>query len=288
MSCLDKDYPFLLDYFIKGIKNPERNIAHCILFWGNDIDAQYKLALEIARILNCKVDGAPDCNCLNCNWIRNNSHPAVLTYSKNDNKPSDDDSKTMFSISQARMIKNDLAITSEYHRVLIFCDKDSEGKLGGLNFTNFSTDAANALLKTFEEPPSNTTFFFLTNDISDMISTVVSRSQCFFVPSKKEEPQNFELVKEVMSGYLELQRSEVLDFNENILSLTKENEPDEVLVQLQNYMVNLLKSNLDNKLLKIKLLKDINAVEKAKKQLKLNMNIQTVIENLAFELILNN
>lgn len=194
MSCLDK-YPFLIDYFTKGIKNPDKNISHCILFWGNDIDAQYELALEIARILNCKLDGAPDCSCLNCTWIKNNTHPAVLTYSKADNKPSDDDSKTMFSIAQARMIKNDLAVTSDYHRVLIFCDKDSNGKLCGLNSTNFSTDAANALLKTFEEPPLNTTFFFLTNDISDMISTVVSRSQCFFVPAKKMNRKTLNLLR---------------------------------------------------------------------------------------------
>ena len=286
MSYLDKDYPFLLDYFRKGIKNPDKNISHCILFWGNDVEAQYELALEVARILNCKLDTAPDCNCLNCTWIRNNSHPAVLTYSKVDNKPTDDDSKTMFSIAQARMIKNDLAITSDYQRVLIFCDKDSNGKPCGLNFTNFSTDAANALLKTFEEPPANTTFFFLTNDISDMISTVVSRSQCFFVPSKKDEPQNFELVKNLMDNYLTITRNNVLDFNDTILSLTKDNDPSQIFIQMQNYMVNLLKSNLKNPQLKLKLISDIKAIEKAKKELKLNMNIQTIIENLAFDMVL--
>ena len=285
MSFLDKDYPFVTNYFSKGIKTGK--IANCILFWGNDIETQYELALEIARILNCKTDGSHNCQCLNCNWIRNNTHPAVLTYSKTDNKPSDDTAATMFSITQARMIKNDLAVTSDYHRVLIFCDKDSEGKPCGLNPTNFSTDAANALLKTFEEPPSNTTFFFLTNDISDMISTVVSRSQCFFVPSKKAEPQNFELVKNLLDGYLELERSEVLDFNEQILELAKENAPDTIFVQMQNYLVNLLKSNLKNKHLKIKLLSDLNSIEKAKQELKLNMNIQTIAENLAFEMILD-
>ena len=119
-----------------------------------------------------------------------------------------------------------------------------------------------------------------------MISTVVSRSQCFFVPSKKDEPQNFELVKDIMDGYLELERNEVLDFNDNILNLTKENEPINIFVQMQNYIVNLLKSNLENKQLKIKLLKDLNSIEKAKKELKLNMNIQTIVENLAFALIL--
>lgn len=285
-SNLYENYKFLTDYFTEGIKNPEKNIAHCILFWGNDVEAQYDLALEISRILNCKLDAKIDCSCRNCNWIRENAHPAVLTYSKSDNKPSDDDSKTMFSINQARTIKNDLAVTSEYHRVLIFCDRDKNGKPSGLNFTNFSTDAANALLKTFEEPPSNTTFFFLTNDISDMISTVVSRSQCFFVPSKKDEPQNFDLVKGLLDGYLELERNEVLDFNEKLLEIIKENEAEEVFTQMQNYLVNLLKSNLQNKHLKIKVLHDINSIEKAKKEYKLNMNIQTVVENLAFEMIL--
>ena len=285
MPCLDK-YPFLVDYFEKGVHNSDRNIAHCVLFWGHDIDAQYELATEIARLLNCKNDGAKDCDCLNCKWIKENTHPAVLTYSKVDNKPSDDDSKTIFSINQARMIKNDLAVTSDYHRVLIFCDKDSEGNLAGLNQTNFSTDAANALLKTFEEPPLNTTFFFLTNDITDMISTVVSRCQCFFVPSFKNEPQNFELVKEVLDGYLELERGEVLDFAENLLALVSENEPNEIFLQIQNYLVNLIKSNIENGTLKVKLLQDINSVEKAKREYKLKMNIQTIIDNLAFDLIL--
>ena len=286
MSCLAADYPFLVDYFNKGIKDSDKNIAHCILFWGNDIDAQYELALEIARLLNCKENGAENCTCHNCNWIRENAHPAVLTYSKTDNKPSDDDTKNVISISQARAIKNDLAVTSDYHRVLIFCDRDEDGKLGGLNQTNFSVDAANALLKTFEEPPENTTFFFLTNDVTDMISTVVSRAQSFFVPSRKEEPQNFELVKELLDGYLKLERQEVLDFNDSLLGLLQENNPNEIFIQMQNYMANLIKSNLDNNILKIRLIRDINSVEKAKREYKLNMNIQTISETLAFSLIL--
>lgn len=149
-----------MKYFNNGINSTGKNIAHCILFYGSDIQAQYDLALEIARMLNCTGDHTPDCQCLNCKWIRENNHPAVLTISKVDNKPSDDNSKTVISIDQARMIKNDLLVTSDYHRVLIFCDKDKEGNVAGLNLLNFQADAANALLKTFEEPPSNTTFFF--------------------------------------------------------------------------------------------------------------------------------
>lgn len=275
-----------MKYFNNGINSTGKSIAHCILFYGSDIQAQYDLALEIARMLNCTGDHTPDCQCLNCKWIRENNHPAVLTISKVDNKPSDDNSKTVISIDQARMIKNDLLVTSDYHRVLIFCDKDKEGNVAGLNQLNFQADAANALLKTFEEPPSNTTFFFLTKDKSDMITTVVSRAQCFYVPSMQDEDRDFSFVKDAMDGYLELERNEVLDFNDKILDLAKMIEPQIVFTQMQNYIEFLLKANIDNLSLKVKLIADLKAIEKAKQENSLNINIQTIVETLSFKLIL--
>lgn len=286
-ALLEEKYPFLMKYFKSGVNHPHKNIAHCILFYGTDLQAQYDLALEVARLLNCKEDKSADCNCLNCNWIRQNQHPAVLTISKVDNKPSNDESKTVISIEQARMIKNDLLTTSDYHRVLIFCDKDKDGNILGLNETNFQEPTANALLKTFEEPPSNTTFFFLTKDKSDMLATIISRAQCFFVPSKEDVNRDFSLVQSAMDGYLELNRNEVLDLYERMFELTKENDSEEVLNQIQNYMAALLKNSLDTPILKIKLIKDINAVEHAKEELRLNMNIQTILETLAFALVLD-
>ncbi len=286
-ALLEEKYPFLMKYFKSGVNHPTRNIAHCILFYGTDLQAQYDLALEVARLLNCKEDKSADCSCLNCNWIRQNQHPAVLTISKVDNKPSNDESKTVISIEQARMIKNDLLTTSDYHRVLIFCDKDKDGNILGLNETNFQEPTANALLKTFEEPPSNTTFFFLTKDKTDMLSTIISRAQCFFVTSTEDVNRDFSLVQNAMDGYLELSRNEVLDLYEKLFELTKENDSAEVLNQVQNYMAALLKNALNNPLLKIKLIKDINAVEHAKEELRLNMNIQTILETLAFALILD-
>ena len=285
-SEIKEKYPFLMKYFNNGINSTGKNIAHCILFYGSDIQAQYDLALEVARMLNCTGDHTPDCQCLNCRWIRENNHPAVLTISKVDNKPSDDSSKTVISIDQARMIKNDLLVTSDYHRVLIFCDKDKEGNVAGLNQFNFQADAANALLKTFEEPPSNTTFFFLTKDKSDMITTVVSRAQCFYVPSMQEEDRDFSLVKDAMDGYLELERNEVLDFNDKILDLAKMVDPQTVFTQMQNYIEFLLRANIDNLSLKIKLISDLKTIEKAKQENRLNINIQTIVETLSFKLIL--
>ena len=288
LSCNNarEQYPKLIEYFESGINNPDKNIAHCILLYGNDLNAQYEVALEAARMLNCKGSHTLDCDCLNCRWIRENNHPEVRTISKVDNKPSDDDAKTVISIAQARMIKNDLLITSEYHRVLIFCDKEKDGSIAPLNMINFPEAAANALLKTFEEPPSGTTFFFLTRDKSDVITTVLSRAQSFFVPSKLEENRDFSLVKETMDFFLEIERGQVLDFNEKLLALTTDNEPLEVLTQMQNYLGAVLKSPDLNRVQKYKFIKQIKTIEAAKKQLGVNMNLQTVLENLSFNLVL--
>lgn len=288
VQMLKERYPFLMKYFNDGINSADKNIAHCLLFYGSDLQAQYDLALEIARLLNCKTTKDENCQCLNCNWIRQNQHPAVLTISRVDNKASGDENKANvnITINQAREIRNNLMITSDYHRVLIFCDKDKDGNIQGLNQVNFQADAANALLKTFEEPPQNTTFIFLTKDKSDVITTVVSRAQCFYVPSLLDEDRDFSQVKEFMDGYLELERNEVLDFNDKILELTKLLDPMEIFTQMQNYISAMIKSNLDNLPLKVKLIKDLRVIETAKKQYRLNMNIQSIIETLSFSLIL--
>ena len=285
-TVLEEKYPFLIDYFKRGIDSKTRNIAHCILFYGSDTEAQYGIALEIARLLNCKGDKTNECNCLNCNWIRNNQHPAVLTISKVDNKDSSDTSKTVISIEQARTIKNNLLISSEYHRVIIFCDKDKDGNICGLNENNFQEPTANALLKTFEEPPEQTTFIFITKNKEDMLSTIISRAQCFYVPSLKTVDEDYSIVNDVMENYISIQRNEVLDFYDKIMNLIKDSEPELVLSQIQNYMCSLLKNNLDNPILKLKLIKDINSVEHAKQELQLNMNLQTIIETLVFSIIL--
>ena len=277
MPCLDR-YPFLMKYFKSGINS--ENLSHCLLFYGSDIQAQYELALEISRQLNCKGAKDENCQCLNCNWIKENKHPAVMTISKVDNKPSDDSSKTVISIEQARMIKNNLLVTSDYHRVLIFCDRDKDGKISGLNTQNFQEEASNALLKTFEEPPSNTTFIFLTKDKSDMINTVVSRSQCFYVPSMNNEERDFSLVKDLMDGYFE--QNDVLEFNYKILNLVKEHDAELVFTQMQNYILALLNAGSRS----FKLINDLKAIEIAKKENRLNMNIQTVVETLCFKILL--
>lgn len=286
-SNLKEKYPFLTEYFESGLKSNSKSLSHSILLYGHDISAQYDLATEIARLLNCRELRNENCRCINCNWIREKQHPAVLTVSKIDNKPSDDESKTVISVAQARLIKSLLMNTSEYHRVFIFCDAKMEREKWvpfGLNEINFQEDAANTLLKTIEEPPENTTFFFLANDKSDLIETIISRSQSFFVPSYLKEEEDYSLVEEYFNDYPGIERKNSLDLAQNLFSLSKDHGSEKVMTEVQNFMLALLKSNLENISLKNKILSDIKIVEEARKMIEKRINPQLAFENMCLNI----
>lgn len=290
---ISKKYPQLLEYFKSGIYVENKNISHCLLFWGPDIQSQCELALDVARLLNCSKDGNDSCDCLNCKWVREQTHPAVKIYTRLDFKEGSSDEeetkgKKNINIAQAKSIISELSITSDYHRVYIFCDRDEEGNLLPLNQINFPEATSNALLKTFEEPPKNTTFIFLTKDKSDIISTVVSRAQSFFVPSVVIENQEYNLVEDFISNYWTTGRNQVLDFENKMSALIAEHGAMVVFSQIQNYLLSMIKTNSQNKPLFYKFMDDMKSVEDAKRQISLTpaMNIQTVVENLSFKMIL--
>lgn len=290
---ISKKYPQLLEYFKSGIYDENKNISHCLLFWGPDIQSQCELALDVARLLNCSKDGNDSCDCLNCKWVREQTHPAVKIYTRLDFKEGSSDEeetkgKKNINIAQAKSIISELSITSDYHRVYIFCDRDEEGNLLPLNKINFPEATSNALLKTFEEPPKNTTFIFLTKDKSDIISTVVSRAQSFFVPSVVIENQEYNLVEDFISNYWTTGKNQVLDFENKMSALIAEHGAMVVFSQIQNYLLSMIKTNSQNKPLFYKFMDDMKSVEDAKRQISLTpaMNIQTVVENLSFKMIL--
>lgn len=282
---LSDKYPFLTNYFKKGIQNKLNNkgvpIAHSLLFCGNDLESQYILAKEIARELNCTGDHTNNCQCLNCRWIRENTHPAVLTISKIDNKPADDETKTVISIKQSEMIKNMLMTTSEFYRVFIFCDKDENGNIRGLTPQNFQEETANSMLKIIEEPNDRIMFIFLTSNKEDIISTIVSRSQCFNISKGEREDVSFESIKPIFQDYWNFERSKVFDISQTLINLTKEIPADKILEKMQNYILSILKSNPDN----ISFIDDIKQIETAKKEINLGMNPQNVFDNLCLKLI---
>ena len=278
---LSDKYPFLTEYFTSALTTTERALPQSILFYGNDLDAQYTFALEIARLLNCKEGKKDDCECLNCRWIRENNHPAILTISRLDNKPDDDESKTVISIKQSQMIKETLVSASEFHRVFIFCDRDEDGNISGLNPLNFQAETANSLLKIIEEPQPGVTFVFLTRYIDDVLSTIISRSQCFFVPCFKKLEYNYECISGIFTNYFEFNRKDVFDIAQRLTDLTKNYSVTEILDNIQNYILQVLKTNPKN----TELIKHIEIIENSKRQAKLGIKPANIFDDLCLKLI---
>jgi DNA polymerase III delta prime subunit len=179
------------------------------------------------------------------------------------------------------MIKELLMSSSEFHRVFIFCDRDKEGNISGLNPLNFQDETANSLLKIIEEPQPGVTFIFLTRYVDDVLSTIKSRSQCFFVPLKKDIDYDYSCIKDVFMNYYEFERSEVFDISQNLQDLAKEHSVDDVLTGIQNYVLALLKSNPD----KTELIKHIEYLEEAKNQARLGMKPNNLFDDLCLNLI---
>ncbi len=280
MRLSDK-YPFLTNYFTQALSSNTSPLPQSILFYGNDLESQYVLATEIARLLNCKADKSDNCDCLNCKWIKESSHPAVMTISRIDNKPEDDDSKTVISIKQSALIKEALMSASEFHRVFIFCDKDEDGKIAGLNRNNFQAETANSLLKIIEEPQPGVTFIFLTRYIDDLLPTIISRSQCFFVPSKDNVTYDFNIIKGYFENYWTFERKDIFDISQKLTNLTKDYTVIEILQSIQNYILSTLKANPQ----KTEFINHIKLTEESIEQARLGMKPINIFDNLCLKLI---
>lgn len=276
---LSDKYPFITNFFETSIANSK--LAHSILLYGNDLDSQYLMAQEIGRLLNCTGDKSDGCECLNCRWVREKTHPAVLTISRKDSKPDGDDAKTVISVKQAEMIRNSIVISADYHRVFIFCDRDDDDNIRGLNKFNFQDAAANSLLKSIEEPNPNITFIFLAQDKSDLISTIVSRCQCFFVPTKIREEYNFESVSSVFQNYWDIPRSDTFDLSQKFLDMSSTVAVPTILEQMQNYILTILKKNSNS----ARFIDDIKAIEKAKTEFNIGMKPDIIFDELCLKLI---
>ena len=279
---LSDKYPFLTDYFTKMASSENHAYPQSILFYGNDFEAQYTLAKEIARLLNCKEDRSDKCTCLNCKWINENTHPAVMTISKSDNKPEDDDSKTVISVKQTALIKEKIINSSDFYRVFIFCDRDESGNISGLNKDNFQAESANSLLKIIEEPQPNILFIFLARYIDDLLPTIVSRSQCFFVPEKNPDLNyDYSLIEGVFDNYWSFERKDTFEISQNLQNLTKNSDVLSILDAIQNYVLSMLKINPERK----DFINHIKIIEYAKKQSKLGIKTANIFDDVCLKLI---
>lgn len=155
----------------QGVPLLQRSLArgrlgHAYLFSGDQLEELESLARTLAKTLNCqnpvKENGAAiDCcdECASCRKIDNETHPDIH-WARPESK------SRLVTVDQMRELMREIQLkpAEAQYKVAI---------VGGADRLNLQ--AANAFLKTLEEPPQKSILILLSTEPSRILETILSR-----------------------------------------------------------------------------------------------------------------
>src|SRR5215204_1706076 len=164
-QSFDSDELVGQEHIVRTLQNAVRldRVAHAYLFSGPRGTGKTTTARVLAKAINCLHDdpGLRPCNtCLNCQAINAGASPDVIEIDAASNRGIDDirDLRERVRYAPAQL-RSKVYIIDEAHQI--------------------TGAAANAFLKTLEEPPAHTRFILATTDPEELLPTIVSRCQRF-------------------------------------------------------------------------------------------------------------
>lgn len=156
------------------------NRAHSVVLEGTARIGRRALARWYAQLLNCASprDGQPCGVCPSCQNFASQSHVDYLEVSPKEETSTGKKARSSIIPISAISASHDTAHDFDIH-VLDWLETAPRYRhkvvvVDGAECLNES--AANALLKNVEEPPHGARFVFITEDVSGVIPTIVSRS----------------------------------------------------------------------------------------------------------------
>lgn len=157
-------YPNIKGYFDKLIKNQEVN--HAYLFIGHVDLGLFRVSKEISlRLITLGLDDTYRTKMIQ--QFNKGVYPDLYILKREFNEKTKKVNQNI-SIEQVRELKDKVLHKSFLNLPKIIIIKEVE---------RLNKDSANALLKILEEPPANTYFFLLTDNLDGLLETIISRCQ---------------------------------------------------------------------------------------------------------------
>jgi DNA polymerase-3 subunit delta' len=175
--------------FLQSAVTHER-LAHAYLFHGEEAIGKRLTAIRLAQALNCEqlpdTQGPDSCGaCRSCQQIEARTHPDFFVI-----EPDQEQATQQIKIEQVREIEQQIM-----YRPLI-----GERKICLINDADRMTiGAANALLKTLEEPPAHSLFLVISSRPAALPATIRSRCQAlrFTTPARTQVEAALILKREI-------------------------------------------------------------------------------------------
>ncbi len=144
------------------------SVAHAYLFYGPESVGKKKLAIALAKALNCKeADPLDACDeCEPCRKIERGIHPDFFYLEPVKSTPT----------SREAVIK--IEVIRELQKKLAYLPYEGKTKVVVIDSAELmNPQAMNSFLKTLEEPPSSTVLLLISSNPNRMLPTLLSRCQ---------------------------------------------------------------------------------------------------------------
>lgn len=158
----------IVEFLNKSITNGR--LAHAYLFVGQEHLGKKTVAMEFVKSLECQNRNGQNLSfcdkCVSCQEINKNSHPDVLLVAPEIIEEKGKKREQEIGIEKIRDIQRQISLFSFRggYKIIII---DSAEKM--------TRQAANALLKTLEEPSQKTIFILVSSAPRALLPTIISR-----------------------------------------------------------------------------------------------------------------
>lgn len=140
-------------------------VSHAYLVLGPPQVGKMVLALDLAQALNCEGPDAPCGRCPHCQKTVDLAHPDVQVLALLVDQKSERYHQVV-GIDQVRALQRDASLHPYWGKYRVFIIDGAQ---------QMSTEAANCLLKTLEEPPPSCIIILLALEENDLPATIISR-----------------------------------------------------------------------------------------------------------------